>query len=135
MIQYQQEPDLNVDEFIDVLVRSTLGERRPLDDRQTMQSMLDHADVLITARHDGRLVGISRALTDYCYCTYLADLAVDEQYQRQGIGREMIRRTHEAAGLSTMLILLSAPKATTYYPHIGLTQHDSCWTIPRKSDG
>ena len=129
LIEYEREPALSVDEFIDVLVRSTLAERRPIDDRQTMQSMLDHADVLITARHQGRLVGVSRAITDFCYCTYLADLAVDQEHQRQGIGRELIRRTHEAAGLSTMLILLSAPKATTYYPHVGLTKHDSCWII------
>ena len=57
------------------------------------------------------LVGVSRAITDFAYCTYLSDLAVDERHQRRGIGRELIRRTHEAAGLHTTLILLAAPKA------------------------
>jgi predicted N-acetyltransferase YhbS len=93
--------------------------------------MLHHADIIATARVEGRLVGVSRAITDFSYCTYLSDLAVDEAFQRRGIGRELIRRTHEAAGLNTSLILLSAPKAQTYYPHIGMQRHDSCWYIRR----
>lgn len=133
MIDYQLEPTLTVPEFIDLLVRSTLAERRPIDDRDTIQKMLANADVIITARCDGWLAGVSRAITDRAFCTYLSDLAVDQAFQRQGIGRQLIQRTHEAAGLNTTLILLSAPKATTYYPHIGLTPHDSCWMIPRKS--
>jgi predicted N-acetyltransferase YhbS len=75
---------------------------------------------------------VSRAISDFAYCTYLSDLAVDEQMQRRGIGRELIRRTHEAAGLQTSLILLSAPAARGYYPHIGMRQHDSCWLIDRR---
>lgn len=133
MIQYQLEPDLPVDEFIDVLVRSTLAERRPVDDRATMQGMLAHADILLTAREGDRLVAVARALTDYNYCTYLSDLAVDQRFQGRGIGRELIRRTHELAGLQTRLILLSAPKAATYYPHIGMERHDSCWTVAGRS--
>ena len=92
--------------------------------------MLAGADLVVTARLEGRLVGVSRAITDYNFCTYLSDLAVDETYQRRGIGRELIRLTHEAAGLKTTLILLAAPKARDYYPHIGMTRHDSCWIIP-----
>lgn len=132
-LRYQLEPSLAVAEFRDVLIRSTLGERRPIDDEPTLQAMLAQADILVTAREDDLLVGISRALTDYAFCTYLSDLAVDEAYQRRGIGQELIRRTHEAAGLSTTLILLSAPKAQTYYPHIGMTQHNACWVIPRRA--
>jgi len=129
-IEYAVEPGLGVDEFIDVLRRSTLAERRPVDDARTMAGMLAHADVIVTAR-DGRrlLVGVSRAITDFSYCTYLSDLAVDEAFQRRGIGRELIRRTHSAAGLKTNLILLAAPKAETYYPHIGMLHHNSCWRL------
>ena len=131
-LNYKTEPDLSADEFIDVLVRSTLAERRPVQDRSAIEQMLRNADVIVTARVDGLLVGISRAITDFSFCTYLSDLAVDEKFQGEGIGRELIRRTHEAAGLCTTLILLAAPKAMTYYPHIGMTKHESCWFIPRQ---
>ncbi len=131
---YELAPELSVEEFIDVLVRSTLAERRPVQDRKIIEGMLRQADVIVTARVDGLLVGVSRAITDFSFCTYLSDLAVDERFQGQGIGRELIRRTHEAAGLHTTLILLAAPKAMTYYPHIGMTKHESCWVIPRQSD-
>jgi predicted N-acetyltransferase YhbS len=97
-----------------------------------MRRMIEQADIVLTARVDGLLVGVSRALTDYSYCTYLSDLAVDEAFQRQGIGRELIRRTHEAAGLQTMLILLAAPRSRSYYPHIGMQPHESCWYLPRE---
>src|SRR5215471_10445835 len=132
-ITYQLEPGLTADEFIDVLVRSTLAERRPVSDRKTIEGMLANASLIVTARSAGRLVGVSRAITDFHYCTYLSDLAVDQDFQRQGIGKELIRQTHAAAGLHTTLILLAAPKAITYYPHIGMTRHDSCWIIPRQT--
>src|ERR1700756_4042361 len=103
-VTYRLAPDLAPEEFIDVLVRSTLAERRPVSDLDTIRAMLKNADVILTARLDGQLVGISRAISDFAYCTYLSDLAVDEAHQRQGIGRELIRRTHEAAGLHTTLI-------------------------------
>jgi predicted N-acetyltransferase YhbS len=130
-IVYSSEATLSADEFIDLLVRSTLAERRPIHDIKTISEMLANASIIITARVDGRLVGISRALSDFSFCTYLSDLAVDVEHQRRGIGRELIRRTHEEAGRQTMLILLAAPKARDYYPHIGLKQHDSCWVIDR----
>lgn len=129
-VQYNVEPDLAPEEFIEVLVRSTLAERRPIHDRKTIERMLAQADVIATARSEGLLIGVSRALTDFAYCTYLSDLAVDVAYQRLGIGRELIRRTHEAAGRQTTLLLLAAPKAQTYYPHIGMSKHESCWLFP-----
>jgi GNAT superfamily N-acetyltransferase len=130
-VAYALEPSLPVEEFIDVLRRSTLAERRPVHDVATMQAMLAHADLVVTARIAGRIVGVSRAITDFAYCTYLSDLAVDAAEQRRGIGRELLRRTHDAAGLHTTLVLLAAPAAESYYPHIGMTEHPSCWTINR----
>jgi predicted N-acetyltransferase YhbS len=133
-VAYQFEPTLGVDEFLGLLERSTLAERRPVDEPETIRAMLGNADILATARVDGRLVGVSRAITDFAYCTYLSDLAVDEAYQRRGIGRELIRRTHEAAGLGTTLVLLAAPKARAYYPRVGMVAHDSCWIIRRRPE-
>jgi GNAT superfamily N-acetyltransferase len=136
-LTYQSEsfPELGPEEFIDLLIRSTLAERRPVAEPETMRGMLEHASVIITARDGDRLVGVSRAITDFSFCTYLSDLAVDRDYQRRGIGKELIRRTHETAGRNTMLILLAAPLARSYYPYIGMTSHDSCWIIPRQNPG
>lgn len=129
-ILFANELNLSASEFADVLRRSTLAERRPVNDGQRLAGMLRQADVIVTARDaDGLLVGVSRAITDFHYCTYLSDLAVDVAHQRQGIGKLLIRKTHESAGLGTTLILLSAPAAREYYPHIGMERHDSCWII------
>jgi predicted N-acetyltransferase YhbS len=132
-VSYALEPDLETQEFVAVLRRSTLARRRPVEDLETIREMLQNADVIVTARIEGRLIGVSRAITDFSYCTYLSDLAVDEAFQRRGVGRELIRRTHQAAGLNTSLILLAAPQSRTYYPHIGMTQHEFCWLIPRQT--
>ncbi len=134
-ITYQVEPDLNADAFIDVLRRSTLAERRPVDDARVIEGMLRHADVIATARDaEGRLVGVARAITDFHFCTYLSDLAVAADCQRRGIGKRLIDFTHEQAGRDTTLILLAAPAAAEYYPHIGMTRHESCWLTPGASD-
>lgn len=132
-ISYKLEPDLEVAEFVDVLVRSTLADRRPMNRPDILRGMLEHADIIVTARADEKLVGISRAITDYSYCTYLSDLAVDQAYQSLGIGKELLRRTHQAAGVQTHLILLAAPKARSFYPHIGMEAHDSAWIIRGRS--
>src|SRR4051794_12470605 len=103
-ISYALTPNFSPDQFIDVLRRSTLAQRRPVDEPETIRKMLANADVIVTATAEGKTVGVARAISDFAYCTYLSDLAVDEAFQRQGIGRELIRRTHEAAGLNTTLI-------------------------------
>jgi GNAT superfamily N-acetyltransferase len=131
-VTYQLEPSLSCEEFIALLERSGLAERRPVDDLQTISGMLRHASVIVAARLSGTLVGVSRAISDFSYCTYLSDLAVDRRLQRRGIGRRLIECTREAAGRHTTLILLAAPAAREYYPHIGMLAHDSCWIIPRE---
>jgi predicted N-acetyltransferase YhbS len=128
MIGYHRGNDFDVDAVIELYRASTLGERRPIDDRDRMREMLAHANLVITAWDDGELVGISRALSDFAYATYLSDLAVRVSHQRRGIGRELIQRTQAAAPAAT-LILLSAPAAERYYPHIGLTQFPQAWIL------
>lgn len=129
-IDYQTEPDLSAAEFIDVLRRSTLADRRPVDDFPRIDQMLRNASLILVARHAGRIVGVARSMTDFAYCTYLSDLAVDVAYQGHQIGRQLLYRTWETAGRQTRLILLAAPAAETYYPHVGLLPHHSCWMIP-----
>jgi predicted N-acetyltransferase YhbS len=129
VINYRVGNDLDLDAAIDLYRASTLGERRPLDDRERMAVMLQNANLVVTAWDRELLVGISRALTDFAYTTYLSDLAVRLSHQRTGIGKELIRRTQAAAGPQAMLILLSAPAAASYYPHVGFTQHPSAWFL------
>ena len=93
MIKYSVEKDLGVEEFREVLINSTLGERRPVNEPERLLKMLEHGNLIITARQNGKLIGVSRSLTDFQFCTYLSDLAVDKDYQRKGIGKELIRRT------------------------------------------
>lgn len=133
MIEYKIENGLTVEEFRMVLVNSTLGQRRPVNEPERLARMLEHGNLIITAREDGRLIGVSRSLTDFAFCTYLSDLAVDEAYQKQGIGRELIRQTKLAAP-EARLILLSAPAATRYYPKIGMTRHDYCFYLDDIND-
>ena len=127
MIHYSNSIFISTDEFIDVLRRSTLAERRPVHDRARIEKMLEHGNVLITAWDNDRLIGVSRALSDFSFCCYLSDLAVDEAYQHQGIGKELVRLTHEQSGLHTTLILLAAPKAVNYYPKIGMERFTDCF--------
>ena len=131
-ITYRSNIKITVDDFIDLLNRSTLAERRPVDDPARIQKMLDHANVVVTAWSAELLVGVSRALTDFSFCCYLSDLAVDENFQHQGIGRELVKLTHEVAGMQTQLILLAAPKATNYYPKIGMKQFAHCFVSDRR---
>jgi ribosomal protein S18 acetylase RimI-like enzyme len=133
MITYQIEPTLTAAEFKSVLERSTLGERRPVDDPERLAQMLEHANLIVTARDGKQLVGISRSLTDFVFCTYLSDLAVDTDYQKQGIGKELLRQT-KIATPGAKLILLSAPKAIEYYPKIGMTRHDHCYLLDDVDD-
>jgi GNAT superfamily N-acetyltransferase len=130
-ITYAIEPELSVEEFRAVLVASTLAERRPVDEPQRLQQMLRRADIIVTARAGERLVGVARAITDFSYCCYLSDLAVDASYQRQGIGRRLIDETRAQAGERASLILISAPAAEAYYPKIGMEHAPRCWVIPR----
>ncbi|HWC63111.1 MAG TPA: GNAT family N-acetyltransferase [Rhizomicrobium sp.] len=128
---YASEPDLPAEEFRGILTASTLAERRPAGDLERLERMLRNADIIITARDRGRLIGIARAVTDFSYCCYLSDLAVAKDRQREGIGRRLIDETRKQAGDSATLILVAAPAAESYYPHIGMTPLPSCWSLPR----
>jgi ribosomal protein S18 acetylase RimI-like enzyme len=120
MIGYRVGHDIDLDAFIDVYRDSTLGERRPVDDRERMQQMLLCANLVVSAWDGDRLVGIARSLSDFCYATYLSDIAVRLAYQRRGIGRELIRRTQAEGGRATVF-LFAAPKAVDYYARVGFS--------------
>jgi GNAT superfamily N-acetyltransferase len=126
-IAYSVDRTITVEQFRELLVTSTLGERRPVEDAERLEAMLKNATLLVTAWDGDLLVGVSRCLCDFAFANYCSDLAVRESHQKLGIGRELLKRSLEAGGCK--LILLAAPKAVAYYPRIGLTQHPSAWTI------
>jgi GNAT superfamily N-acetyltransferase len=130
MIEYKFTPGpvLDLDQLIDLYTASTLGERRPVDDRARFRSMIDNANLTITAWDGELLVGISRSVTDWVWLTYLADLAVRVSHQRQGIGKELMRRT-QAAAPQARLLLLAAPAARQYYGHVGFSNMPHAWWL------
>jgi len=127
-IRYESNPQLTVEDFIEILEKSTLGIRRPLDNREDMQTMLDLGNYYICAYVENQLVGLARAMTDFVYTTYLSDLAVDEAFQHMGIGKTLLFKMKEEIP-KAKLILLAAPAAETYYPKIGLKNHPHCYII------
>lgn len=128
MITYRTGNDLDLDAVIELYRASTLGERRPIEERERMAAMLRHANLVVTAWDGEVLVGISRALTDFVYVTYLSDIAVRVSHQRHGIGKELIRQT-QAAASRAHVVLLAAPAAEKYYPHVGFTHHPQAWVL------
>ena len=131
-IQYHIDKKITPNEFIKILNNSTLGKRRPIENLQSIKGMIDNADIIITATINNKIIGVARSVTDFHYCCYLSDLAVDEKYQKKGIGKKLIEKTQEQLNNKCKIILLSAPNATQYYPKIGFTKHDSAWTISKK---
>lgn len=130
MIEYRENHPLEPQEVARVFVAS--GINRPTEDLPRIAQMFANADIVISAWDGPRLVGVSRALTDFSYCCYLSDLAVDRAYQNHGVGRELIRRTQSLIGDEVSLILLSAPGALSYYPKLGFSLADNAYLIRRK---
>jgi predicted N-acetyltransferase YhbS len=131
MITYRDDAKVTADQAIDLYVRSTLGERRPINNVETFKAMLENANLTITAWDGEKLIGISRSLTDFAYVAYLADLAVDQKYQKSGIGKQLIEETKARLGLECMIVLLAAPKANEYYEHIGFEHNPRAWTLKK----
>ena len=131
MILYLDNANITAEQAIDLYMRSTLGERRPIDNVESFKAMLKNANLTVSAWDGDKLVGISRSLTDFAYVAYLADLAVDQAYQRSGIGKKLIAETKARLGLQCMIVLLAAPKANEYYKHIGFEHNARAWTLKK----
>ncbi|NVK86749.1 MAG: GNAT family N-acetyltransferase [Gammaproteobacteria bacterium] len=128
-ISYFHDKTISSQQFIDLLKRSTLAERRPVDKADVIAGMLANADILITAWQGEQLVGVARSVSDFTYCCYLSDLAVDQNYQHLGIGKTLQQETLSRIGAQCTLILLAAPKAHDYYKKIGFSAHPRCWVL------
>ncbi|TDE23856.1 GNAT family N-acetyltransferase [Actinomadura sp. 6K520] len=127
-IKRENGVELDLDDVLEVYRSSGLGERRPIAETERMAAMVRNADLVVTCRINGVLIGIARSISDFSYVTYLSDIAVRRAHQRSGIGRALIEATRKEAP-QAKIVLLSAPAAADYYPHIGFTQHNSAWVL------
>jgi GNAT superfamily N-acetyltransferase len=107
------------------------GLPRPTQDAERIKKMYDNSNLIITAWDGEKLIGVSRCITDWCWSCYLADLAVQHGYQKEGIGKKLIEFTKEKAGKEVMILLLSVPTAMEYYPKVGFTKEDRAFAIHR----
>ena len=130
-IEYAVDRPVSVEQFRQVLNASTLGERRPMDDAECLQGMIANSNLIVTAWDEDILVGIARSVTDFHYACYLSDLAVHVDYQRSGIGKQLMVLTQDQLEPKCKLILLAAPAADTYYERVGFTRHPRCWVLDR----
>ncbi|MBR9979411.1 MAG: GNAT family N-acetyltransferase [Desulfatitalea sp.] len=128
-VTFTAKRGITAEQFVDILKRSTLAERRPVEDAACIEGMIRHANLTVTAWEGEMLIGIARSVTDFHFACYLSDLAVDAAYQHAGIGRELIRRTQGELGPRCKIRLISAPAAMGYYPKLGFTQNMQCWEL------
>lgn len=130
-VEFKINSQISTEQFIDLLLESSLSERRPIDDRKCLEGMLKNSNLLVTAWYENKLVGVARSMTDFHYACYLSDLAVDKKFQKMGIGKELQNITQKQLGPKCKLILVAAPDANSYYKHIGFTNNERCWILER----
>ena len=128
-ITYRDDIIPETNQIIEVYNSSEIN--RPTTDKERIKRMFSNSNLIITAWDKDLLVGISRSLTDFCYCCYLSDLAVRKEYQTGGIGKKLIEITKNKIGEQTALILLSAPTAMGYYPKVGFQRIENGFIIKR----
>ncbi len=128
-IEYKENVIPSVEQI--VALYNLAGLPRPTHDLPRIKKIYDHANLIISAWHDQKLVGIARSITDFAWSCYLADLAVLPDYQKQGIGNRLIQITKSKVGEETMILLLSVPTAMEYYPKVGFTKENRSFAIHR----
>lgn len=128
-ISYKINTHINVQQFQNLLKASSLGERRPVDNLECLSGMISNSNLTVSAWNNDKLIGIARSVTDFHYCCYLSDLAVDQKYQNLGIGKKLQALTQKELGPNCTIILLASPAAKDYYGHIGFTEHTRAWTL------
>jgi ribosomal protein S18 acetylase RimI-like enzyme len=134
VIDYKINAGITAEQFIDVLSRSSLSRRRPVEDRECIAGMVNNSNLCVTAWDAAKLVGVARSITDFHYACYLSDLAVDALYQRSGIGKALVAHTQRQLGPRCKIILIAAPDAAEYYLKIGFIQNARCWELDRGTE-
>jgi GNAT superfamily N-acetyltransferase len=128
-INYSFDKKPTTDQIIELY--NNAGLPRPTNNRERIQKMYDNSNLIVSAWHNDLLVGVSRSITDWVWSCYLSDLAVREDYKKEGIGKKLINLTKEKVGDESMILLLSVPTAMEYYPKVGFIKQESSFIINR----
>ncbi len=112
------------EEYIEFLKHSDLGSQYPgenFDER--IERLLSHANVSLVCRNEeNRIIGVLLGLSDYAYWLFVTDLGVDREYERQGIGRQLMQEAHEMCGGKSEIAvyLVANEKAIPFYEKLGM---------------
>ncbi len=89
---------------------------------------LNNAFHITTVRDNGRAVGMIRVLSDGSYANFITDVMVIPEYQKRGIGHELMRRTVDfmkstlEPGETIVLYLMSAIGKEGFYKQFGFKE-------------
>lgn len=123
-----REERISAEEYIDFLKRTDLGSQYPkerFDER--IRKLVKNVTISLVARNEeGKAVGVLFGLTDFCYWLYVTDLGVDRDYERQGLGRRLMKEAHELAGgeKDIALYLIANENAVPFYKKLGMKFSD-----------
>ena len=119
---------VSAEEYTAFLRRTDLGSQYPKERfEERIARLVDSASVSLTARNgDGLLVGVLFGLTDFAYWLYVTDLGVDRDYERRGIGRQLMKEAHELAGgeKDIAVYLIANENAVPFYEKYGMKRAD-----------
>lgn len=131
MVSIEVNPQISADAFIDILQRSGLAERRPVEDSRRIAKMLEEADLILVAKDaNDKIAGVARCLTDFAYVCYVSDLAICKTRQGEGIGRMLLQRVRSIIQPEARVFLISAPAAVGFYEKINLPRIEQCFDVP-----
>ncbi len=131
-IEHKINEPITSEQFAELLVKSSLAERRPIHNSECMEGVVKNSNLVVSAWHGDELIGIARSVTDFHYACYLSDLAVDQKYQNSGVGKRLLVLTQEQLNEECKLILVAAPDASSYYEHLGFENNPRCWVLDRE---
>ncbi len=131
-IEFKINEPITSEQFVGLLEKSSLAERRPIHNSECMEGVVKNSNLVVSAWYGNELIGIARSVTDFHYACYLSDLAVDQKYQKNGVGKRLLSLTQEQLNEECKLILVAAPDASSYYEHLGFENNPRCWVLGRE---
>lgn len=122
-IKIEQER-ISAEEYIDFLKRTNLGSQYPKERfKERISNLVKYVSITLVARNEsGLIVGVLFGLTDYAYWLYVTDLGIDRNYERQGIGKQLMKAAHNKAGgeKDIAVYLIANEEAVPFYEKLGM---------------